>query len=448
MFFWVVFGIQALILIISGLKKGFKKNLVSFILNIISCIISFGIVRLVANVLNNKDLDSIMGLIFDEYSMDFDNIATMEEFVKFILIICISVGIFYIAYFIVSLIMFILKHAFIYNKLDNVNIENSSDVEGILDKPINIIISLLSASLTFMVLFTPIGIVYNIVVGIIPIEDFKPIPLVSEVFFDKLTKMPNNDEIKTSEEINYIFKTSYGISSFEYGKGDTEEVKESFSKSYFLPTIIGETGSEAAKHWKNGEEFLSYQHDVPDGREGKLYLSALGILEKWNKKVVVEDVGTILDIYKLMDDYGLEKLKEKDGLLDALSQEEFTEELFIELYSNNDFVQLVPVVVEYGLGTAFDYVEIDLDENYVSKVDVSKLSEEDVRREARIVSGIIRTILDVYRTNEKIQNGQLNAQDIQRIIEELSKLKDSKVLGDIANEFVLQLKNSIPNIQF
>lgn len=440
---WVIFVIQALILIISSLKKGFKKNLVSFILNIISCIISFGIVRLVVNLLNNKNLESIMGLIFDEYNVDFNNIATLEEFTKFIFIICIGIGIFYITYLIVSLIMFILKHVIIYNKIDDINVENSSDVQGILDKPINIIISLLSASLTFIVLFTPIGIVYNAVVGIIPNEDLKPLPLVSEVFFDKLTKIPNNDDIKTSQEINYILKTFYEISYFEDGEGDTEKVKENFSKSYFLPTLIGEVGSEAAKHWKNGEEFLSYQYNVPDGRKGKLYLSALSILEKWNKKVVVEDVGTILDIYKLMNDYGLEKLKEKDGLLDALSEEEFTEELFIELYSNNDFVQLVPVVVEYGLGTAFDYVEIDLDENYVSKVDVSKLSEEDVRREARIVSGIIRTILDVCRTNERLQNGQLNVEDIQRIIEELSKLKDSKVLGDIANEFVFQLKNSI-----
>ena len=440
---WVILGIQALILIISGLKKGFKKNLVSFILNIVSFIISFGIARLVVNILNNKDLESIMGLIFDEYSVDFNNIATLEEFTKFIFIIFISVGIFYITYLIVSLIMFILKHVIIYNKIDDINVENSGDVEGILDKPINIIISLLSAGLTFIVLFTPIGIVYNTVVRIIPNEDLKPLPLVSEVFFDKLTKIPSNDEIKTSEEINYILKTSYEISSFEYGKGDTEKVKENFSKSYFLPTLIGEVGSEAAKHWKNGEEYLSYQHDVPDGREGKLYLSTLGIIEKWNKKVVVEDVGTILDIYKLMDNYGLEKLEKKDGLLAALAQEEFTEELFIELYSNNDFVQLVPIVVEYGLGTAFDYVEIDLDENYVSKVDVSKLSEEDVRREARIVSGIIKTILDVYRTNERFQNGQMNIEDIQKVIEELSKLKDSKVLGDIANEFVFQLKNSI-----
>ena len=447
MIVWVIFGIQVLILIISGLKKGFLKNLVSFILNIISSVISFFVARLVVNSMAVKSGEELVRVIFNEYSADFNNISAFEEFAKFGVSIIIGIAIFYMVYFLASIIMFILKHAFIYDKVDNYY-ENRETNSG-LDKIANVIISLLSASLTFIILFTPIGIVYNISSKTVFDGNVKELPLVSEKLFDKLTEIPDNkNDIKSSEEINYILETALSIYKFKDGNGDTEEVKESFSKSYFLPTIIGETGSEAAKHWKNGEEFLSYQHDVPDGREGKLYLSALGILEKWNKKVVVEDVGTILDIYKLMDDYGLEKLKEKDGLLDALSQEEFTEELFIELYSNNDFVQLVPVVVEYGLGTAFDYVEIDLDENYVSKVDVSKLSEEDVRREARIVSGIIRTILDVYRTNEKLQNGQLNAQDIQRIIEEISKLKDSKVLGDIANEFVLQLRNSIPNIQF
>ena len=38
MIVWVIFGIQVLILIISGLKKGFLKNLVSFILNILNVI--------------------------------------------------------------------------------------------------------------------------------------------------------------------------------------------------------------------------------------------------------------------------------------------------------------------------------------------------------------------------------------------------------------------------
>lgn len=447
MIVWVIFGIQVLILIISGLKKGFLKNLVSFILNIISSVISFLIARLAVNSMAAKSGEELVRVIFNEYSSDFNNISAFEEFAKFGVSIIIGIAVFYMVYFLVSIIMLILKHAFIYDKIDDYyeNKESNSDF----DKIGSVVISLLSASLTFIILFTPIGMVYNISSKTIFKGNVKEFPLVSEKLFDKLTEIPDNkNDIKSSQEVNYILETVLSVYEFKDGDGNTDEVKESFSKSYFLPTLIGEVGSEAAKHWKNGEEFLSYQYNVPDGREGKLYLSALSILEKWNKKVVVEDIGTILDIYKLMNNYGLEKLEEKDGLLDALSQEEFTEELFIELYSNNDFVQLVPVVVEYGLGTAFDYVEIDLDENYVSKVDVSKLSEQDVRREARIVSGIIRTILDVYRTNEKIQNGQLNAQDIQRIIEELSKLKDSKVLGDIANEFVLQLKNSIPNIQF
>ena len=91
---------------------------------------------------------------------------------------------------------------------------------------------------------------------------------------------------------------------------------------------------------------------------------------------------------------------------------------------------------------------INLNEEYVSNVDVSKLSEEDIRREARIVSGMIRTILEIQETNQKMGNGEMSLQDIQRIIEEISNLKDSQVLGDIANEFVLQLRNSIPNLQF
>ena len=215
-----------------------------------------------------------------------------------------------------------------------------------------------------------------------------------------------------------------------------------------MPTVIGEVGSTAAKQWKNGDEFLGSKAELPGGREGELTISFLEILEGWNKKVVVNDVNTILDIISLGKKYGTDRLEEDNGFLYALADQEFTEDLFVILYANKDFARMIPAVLEYGLGTAFDYVEIEMKEKYTSNVDVSKMSEEDVRREGRIVSGIIRTILEITDTNEKTNSGEMSVEDVERIVEEVSKLKDSKVLGDIANEFVYQLSTNIENVQF
>ena len=79
MIVWVIFGIQVLILIISGLKKGFLKNLVSFILNIISSVISFFVARLVVNSMAVKSGEELVRVIFNEYSADFNNISAFDK---------------------------------------------------------------------------------------------------------------------------------------------------------------------------------------------------------------------------------------------------------------------------------------------------------------------------------------------------------------------------------
>ena len=447
----VIFIIQAFILVYIGWKRGFLRNSISFVANIVNIVVAFFVARLVVGSMAEKTGSDIVVTIGDKYAADLNNFLAVQEFSTFAMSVVIGIVVFYLVYFLMLILNIIFKHVIFYDKAEKIfhKRENSMGEKASLSKIGTMLISLLSVTLTFVVLFTPIGFVYNTIGASLEIKDLNGLPFVSETFFDKLTEMPNNEnDIKPSEEVKYTLTTGVAFYELKNGSDSKEMVKENFSKSYFLPTVISEVGATAAKQWKNGDEFFGMEAEIPEGREGELYLKALGILEKWNKQVVVEDVGTLLDIYELMDNYGIDKLKEENGLVEALATEEFAEELFVSLYQNSDFANLVPAVVEYGLGTAFDSMGINLNEEYVSNVDVSKLSEEDIRREARIVSGMIRTILEIQETNQKMGNGEMSLQDIQRIIEEISNLKDSQVLGDIANEFVLQLRNSIPNLQF
>ncbi len=442
MIVWIIFFIIAGILICSRLSKSFGRSYTSLGLNIASCLISFGLARICANSMAIKGGKEILQFLGNEYGADLVEIASLEEFFAFLGNIAISIVMFYIFYLIISIILTILKHLFIYKKVDD--LQDKQETNVILKKLGIVVSNLISVGLTFIVLITPFGIAYNCIAE----KTTSKVPFVSESYFDKLTQMSNNKDVQTSEEIKWTSAVIKSIIDVNAEKKTVPNISIPFSKTHFLPTVIADVGSTAAKHWKNGEEFLGYQYDIPSGREGKLYLDVLDVFENWNKEAVSQDVQTIMELYKLLLDYGIDEIQEDDGLLDALSNENFMENLFVILYSNNDFAKLIPITVEYGLGTTFDYVGLELDENYSSNIDVTSLSEEDVRREARIVSGIIKTTLEIYETNQKIQNKEITIEDVQRLAEEVSKLKDSKVFGDIANEIVLQLTNSISALEF
>lgn len=449
MFVWIIFIIASFSLIFIDLNRGLMKSGISLAVNIINCIISFLITRAIVNSLAVKIGKAFIVTVEEKYRTDLVEFSAINDFLRFAMSIVIGVIAFYIIYFLISIITAILKNFIFYHKTEDVKLNLNPTVEKLLIA----LTSLVSVTITFVVLVTPFGIIFNNAMKVIPNFKNYKMPFVSEAYFNKLTEMPDNEEnIEATKEIDYTIKTAVSVVNLtnDVGskKANTKEFKENFEKSHFMPTVIGEAGSNAAKHWKNGESYFESKIDIPEGREGKLVIRFLDVLEKWNKNVVVEDVSTLIDIYMILDDYGLEEIQEENGLLKALADEKFSEELFVSLYSNNDFANLVPAVVEYGLGMAFDYVDIELDEEYVSNVDVSKLSEEDMRREARIISGVIRTILEIQEVNEKIDNNQMTDKDIQRIVIELSKLKDSKVLGDIANEFIYQLNASLTNVSF
>ena len=442
---WIIFLILAFIFIYVGLNRGFAKTLISFLVNLLDCMIAFFAARLLVNCIAAKAGRDVVTAISNKYASNLNDLPVVETFSRFATSVLVGIIEFYVIYFIIHIINSFVKPVVLYGKVsDKIKFDN---------KVATVAVSVLSVSLTMMVLITPIGIVYNSVVPALKDTKANKIPFVSTVYFDRLTAMPNNEhDIKTSEEVKYTVNTAvaaYNIVEGIDGKQDNVELfRRNFERSYFLPTVIADMGSSAAKEWKDGDEFLGARAEIPEGREGELTIKFLNILERWNRKTVVEDVNTILDIVKIFKDYGPEKLEKEDGLLIALSEDEFTEELFVVLYGNKDLSQMIPAVLEYGLGTAFDSINIETKEEYVSNIDVSKMSEEDVKREGRIVAGIIRTVLEVRDASRKINNGEMTEADIQRIIDELSKLKDSKVLGDIANEFIYQLSINLASNQF
>ena len=101
---------------------------------------------------------------------------------------------------------------------------------------------------------------------------------------------------------------------------------------------------------------------------------------------------------------------------------------------------MIPAVFEYGLEMALDSANIEMKEDYVSDIDVSKMPKSEVKHEGRIVSNIVKTALEI---GDNSINGKFNEKDVEKMVDAVSQLKDSKVLGDIANEYIDQLNTNV-----
>ena len=438
MVIWTIFIFYLVILIIIGLNRGFGKNIISFLVNLVDCFIAFIISRIAVNTLVDKIGSKIISNINSEYALEIDNWQVIENFIHFTLSIIIGLAFFYLFYLIFLIISLFVKHLFLYKKFEKIKFDN---------KIATIVVSVFSATLTFVILFTPFGMLINSFAKIPEIGNGKKALFTSELFFDLVTEMPNNEnKIKTSKELNYSLNSYVAainiVNNINQDKDNVKIFKNNFKKSYFLPTVISEFGSAAAKQWKEGKEFGGSQIEIPRGREGKLIIGFLEIVEKWDKDAVVNDVNTILDISKIMTDYGTDKLQEEDGLIKSLTDEKYLEDIFVELYGNNDFGQMIPVIAEYGLGTVFDTINIELNEEYSSKIDVTKMSKEEVKKEANIISNIVKVALEVKEESQN-NNGEISRKNMDKLINEVSKLQESKVLADITNELIDQLNNNV-----
>lgn len=437
MIVWILFIIFSVVLVLLRINKKFGRSLISLVLNVINIVVSFGLARFIVHKNAIKGGKLVIEVIGEQFGYNIGSLSAVKELVTFIGSITISIMIFYLIYFLMSLIMFIIKHTVIYHQID----EKESKLKDFVSKPGIVVTTILSVVITFVVLVTPFGLFYNKVVGVTDNSKAKATPFVSDIYFDKLTEIPNNDnDIKASNEIDYTLKTFYEL--IAVGEGEElriDRISNWIDKAYFLPTIVAETGSNAAKNWKNGEEYLGVKIDIPNGREGKLYTKSLEIIENWNNKNVKDDIRTLSDVYQIINTYAPNGLDEKNTI-EMFSDEETVGDIFITLYKNKDFAKLIPIFFEYGLGTAFDYVGFDLDDDYSSNVDVTKLSEEDIRSEAKIISGIVRTTSDIY----KVTNGKnMTTQDYEKIIDQVMKLKDSKILGSMANDVIEEVGKNV-----
>ena len=449
----VTFVVTCLFVIFVRYHDRLEKTCISLLFNIIACAFSVITTRFLVKTfisLNEKRVFSFIGDMFGKDLMQVEVIKGAVMFAATVILSTFLVGLIHIA---MLIIMLAIKNFIVFPKL-KINAGDEYDSKLTSKKLLSMVATVATVFITFTFFITPMGFFYNIIPMMreeIGYEEDVPkmmrMPFVSEKLFDELTETKyDGEKISTSNEIKLTFKFAAEVEKI--GSGKTDEINEkaiedTISKAHYLPDIIPDVVATGAEHWKKGEEFLSFQYDVPEGREGKLYIDVLSILEDWNKDSVIEDIKTTVDVSELLADNGINEVNDitdKDKLLNLLSDEKFLEDLFVKLYKNKDFAKLIPGVVEYGIGTTFDKIGIELYSGYNSTIDITKLSEDQIRAEAKIVAGIIKSSLKVYEMSQDIQDVNEYVQKVEELVDEVTKLKDSKIWGEIATEVTEQLK--------
>ena len=309
------------------------------------------------------------------------------------------------------------------------------------------VFSLISfGAISFSVLF-PLGAASNIAASAAKVCDYRlPASIVANPisrlygaagrgFFDSLTEIKgvtefvNSDEAQRGTEI-YISLRKVAEGADADGES-IERISDSLKNSYLMTDVMSELVANAANSWKNGRRYMTVTPKFPAGRSGELVKDTLEILSGWERENLVSDIDTAINVYKLLRRKGITRLNDGAALFDALAEEEFDRELFAELSHNGDFLAVIPKVLRFGIGTAVDAMEMEMNDDYIVELDTSKLNEDDWLSEASAFSVLISRM--------KTMSENSGSPDTIGLLADLYSIRDSKLIGNVLINLLIQI---------
>ncbi len=457
--FTIIFILLFAIYIRFALKRDTKKNIFSIISNAISFIVSFIITRISIIFISepiSKLFKKFIEGVFDIRSEYFIKDTAINEFSKFLTTIIIGIIIFILVYLIILLINNAIKK-FIFHKIIGEKYKEYKSKNN--NIYINLILGVFSFLITSFAFLFPFGAISNIagkvektcnykmpenMSSIIKNPIIKAYSLVgSRPFFDTLTEIENNkNNIKNSKEFESIFTISCSTLQIYEGNNVDKNVniiEDSLSKNYLTSSLISELVSNVAYNLKNGNDIMNTGIIIPKDNSEQLVVGVLDILSKWERQNLIEDVDTVLNIYDMLKSRDINSIDDLDKLLNSLADEQFNEELFLELFENDDFKNMIPVVMKFGIDSALNSLDIKTNTEYIASIDFSTMSEEDVKNEAKIFSAIFKQILQIE--NKGLNN--LTTDDLITIITNIKGIKTSKIFNDMLYNLIYQLVSDI-----
>lgn len=199
--------------------------------------------------------------------------------------------------------------------------------------------------------------------------------------------------------------------------------------------FISEVTADAAYNLSRGQDFLGIRLTLPKDRSGRMIAEVLEIVSGWEEENLLADIDTAADIYALLQKYNIRLYGEKETLSAALAQEEFSEKLIMELFSNKDFQETIPVLLRFGLGSTLDAMNMEMREEYIVLPDLTDMTEEEMQKEAEAFSVLLQQ-LSVIADAQK--QGSVKV-DFLQMITDIQKLMESKLLSNVLLNLIIQV---------
>ncbi len=254
----------------------------------------------------------------------------------------------------------------------------------------------------------------------------------SKQFFNNVTYFKaTNEEVKNSDEVEGLLVINYALTNISNEEDVTKnvnEIKESLTDTYLIPTLISELCSNAATRFKNNEPFLGMTLKIPNDASKEFYIDLLEIVSKWDKESLIENINTIFDLYDILYNNNILQAEKTDDLINAISKDEFNEDLFLCLFTNKDLKILLPKFMNYGISSLFDSLNIKTtNKEFIDIEDFNNLTEDDIKNEARIFSLIVRQFIEIDSYNGK----EIPKDKFTEILNNLAEIRDSKILSNV-----------------
>lgn len=454
--FTIAFVVLLLLYLNSASKRKTLKNIFCLITNIITFIEAILLSRLFVNVLSNNISNKLGEFIKDILKItkeEWIRSTSIDDISILLSTIIVSIISFIISFVIVFLINHLLKRV-IFKKTIKESYSNY-ETKGKDNRIVNALIGLASFTVVSFAFLFPVGALSYITNKSLKEVNFKtpdvvePIlsnPVIkvyesgiSKSLFDKVTNLKDNpNKIKTSRELEGLLKIAFSALDI-VDKKDVDKkvviIKNELSSTYLVPNFVSELCSNAATRFKNNQTFMGQSLEIPNNNTRIIYLDLLDIISNWKRENLNSDINTIFNLYYLLEKYNIKKLDDPNLLIDAFTKEEFTEELFLEVFHNNDFKELMPTFINFGIKTIFDEVKINSDVEYVNTMDLHNMNDEDIKKEARLFSLTIRQIKEL----ESLKGKDLTQDEFIKIMNNLNQIKDSRILNDVLYNLLYKL---------
>ena len=446
----IIFTIIFLIILIAYLfiasHRKTLKNIFCLITNIITFIMTILITKLTISLAGSKIIPTLSEMIKEVLNINQDewiHTDSIELITKFISTIIIGL----ISFFLIFIILYIINHLLkrlIFKLIKKVPYGEYESPKPD-NKLVNVGISLVSFIVISFAFLYPLGTFVKITdvstkatnynVSILkPVLSNPVIKIysntISESIFNTVTKIKDYDnKIKNTDELTSLTTIVLSLSQMEDSDNINDQInviKESFTNTYLAPAFVSEVCANAANSWKENKTFMGNTLDIPEDSSKDIYIDLLDIISKWDRDSLVNDIDTIFEFYDILDKHNILDIEDSDEFISSFTDDEFTEELFLCLFRNDDFKSILSSFMNYGIKSSLSNYDLNLDINYVETAAIMELSDEEIKNEAQIFSLTVRQLVKLNEAKGR----ELTKDEYLEIANNLSKIHKSKILSD------------------